>query len=382
LIGFFPRPDGSAASAARALALLAALASLPGVGVGARATAAAPAPSSVVFRFTDPRIDEASGIAVGIASPSVVYVQNDSGDEARFFALNAATGRTLATYSVPNATNVDWEDIAVARDARGVPSVWLGDIGDNAAARSEIDIYRVDEPHVDALGSDVAATTPTPQQWRLRYPSGASDAESLAVTPEGGAYIVTKSLLGDSQVFSVPVRSDATRVQALKSVGRVRFGFTGTPGGPNRFGQLTATGAALSKDGSVLAVRTYTDAYLWRVGHGGVAAAVHARPVRVALPAQPQGEGITFEGDRLLIDSEGVGSAGYAVALPAAITTPSSPSARPSAASTSVAPSTPTGTLSQHENRSSGWAQIGATVLIVALVAGTAYLMRRRRRGR
>jgi len=72
-----------------------------------------------VFRFADSRIDEASGIGVGIASPGVVYVQNDSGDAARFFAVDASTGATLAVYSVPGAQNVDWEDLAVARDARG-----------------------------------------------------------------------------------------------------------------------------------------------------------------------------------------------------------------------------------------------------------------------
>ena len=68
----------------------------------------------------DPRITEASGIAIGIASPGVVYVQNDSGDSARFFALDTRTGKTLATYTVPGAANVDWEDLAVARDRRGV----------------------------------------------------------------------------------------------------------------------------------------------------------------------------------------------------------------------------------------------------------------------
>ena len=91
-----------------------------------------------VFRFADSRIDEASGIGVGIASPGVVYVQNDSGDTTRFFAVDASTGATLAVYSVPGAQNVDWEDLAVARDARGVPSVWLADIGDNDAARHRV----------------------------------------------------------------------------------------------------------------------------------------------------------------------------------------------------------------------------------------------------
>ena len=272
----------------------------------------------LLFHLADSRIGEASGIARGIASPGVVYVQNDSGDSARFFALDARTGATLATYTVPGATNVDWEDIAVARDRRGVPSVWLADIGDNDANRAEVRVYRVDEPHVGPGDDHV---TSEPETWRLRYPGGPIDAESLAVTPGGAAYIITKALLGGSTVYALPSRPSGA-VQTVRQVGVIRFQLTGTPGGPNQFGQLTATGASLSVDGSVLAVRTYTDAYLWRVARSDVAAALRAAPVRVALPAQPQGEGIAVDGQRLLIDTEGAGSAVYAVPLPALTAAP------------------------------------------------------------
>lgn len=333
-----------------------------------------------MFRFSDPRIDEASGIAAGIASPGVLYVQNDSGDQARFFALDARTGRTLATYTVPDATNVDWEDIAVARDSRGVPSVWLADIGDNDAARSEVRIYRVDEPRVDRTQSDVAATTSEPQTWRLRYPSGATDAESLAVAPGGAAYVITKSLSGNSRVLAVSLRPDASRVQQMREIGTVRFGFTGTQGGPNLLGQLTATSAALSRDGTVLAVRTYTDAFLWRVRNSDVAAAIKTRPVRVALPAQPQGEGITVDGKRLLIDSEGVGAAVYSVALPSAVTRPELP-ASTSPRSTGRATSA-VGESGSASDRSSGWVLAGAGVLAVAVLVGGWRLIGRRGRRR
>ncbi len=361
--------------------MVAAVAALTGIGTGTPAAVAAPAGrSSALFHLTDPRIDEASGIAAGIASPGVAYVQNDSGDTARFFALDLATGRTLATYTVPGATNVDWEDIAVARDAQGRPSVWLGDIGDNDAARSEVDIYRVDEPHVDRNRTDVAADTSAPQVWRLRYPGGPNDAESLAVAPGGAAYVLTKSVTGISQLFAVPAQPDPSRVQALRPIGSVRFGFTGTPGGPNQFGQLTATAAALSRDGSLLAVRTYTDAYLWRVRAGAVGAALLAPPVRVALPAQPQGEGIAFDGARLLIDSEGVGSAVYAVPLPATITAPTrSPTPNPVTAS-GTASYPPDSSGSASAGRWSDAELVGAGLLLVALVVGAGYLLGRRHR--
>ena len=337
--------------------------------------AAAPAPQPL-FHITDPRIDEASGIARGIASPGVVYVQNDSGDSARFFALDARTGATLATYTVPDATNVDWEDIAVARDRRGVPSVWLADIGDNDSNRSEIRVYRVDEPHVRA---GTSAVTGAPEVWRLRYPSGPTDAESLAVAPGGAGYIVTKALLGGSTVYALPARPSAG-VQTLRQVGRVQFQPTGTPGGPNRIGQLTATSAAFSADGTVLAVRTYTDAYVWRVRAGEVAAALRVAPVRVALPAQPQGEGIAVDGNRLLIDSEGVDSAVYAVPLPAL---PSAASTRPSSPKPTASPSprplsTPDEDRPDRDPFPIGWVAAGLAA-VAALVVGLRRLVRRRR---
>jgi hypothetical protein len=289
------------------MALRAALAALLLVG-----------PPTPVFHLRDPRLDEISGIAVGIRSPGVVYVQNDSGDSARFFALDARTGDLLAEYDVPGARNVDWEDLAVTRDAAGTPSVWLADIGDNASNRTQLQLYRVDEPlvHRGVRGRRVA--TAAPQVLRLRYPpgSGAHDAESLAVSPAGVPYVITKSLVGRSEVFAVPDPLAYERVQTLRPVGTITFAFTGTPGPFAPLGQLTATGA--DWQGDTLVVRTYTDAYFWRIPDEALAAALQHDPVRVALPEQPQGEGICLAGDRALIDSERVGSAVYAVPVPPA----------------------------------------------------------------
>lgn len=92
---------------------------------------------------------------------------------------------------------------------------------------------------------------------------------------------MTKSLLGSSAVYAVPARPGG--VQTLRKIGEIRFALTGTPGGPAIVGQLTATGAAFSWDGTLLAVRTYTDAYLWRVTDGDVAAALRA-PRSAASP--------------------------------------------------------------------------------------------------
>jgi hypothetical protein len=355
-------------------------------------TAASPAAWGAghkLFQLTDPRLDEASGLAVGLASPSVLYAQNDSGDSARFFALDGATGATVAVCDVPGAKNVDWEDLAVTRDAAGVPSVWLADIGDNDAERAEIELYRVDEPELAASTRGATVATSPPDVWRLSYPDGAHDAESLVVNPASHRmFVLTKSVLGSSGLYEVPTNPSAARTQVLRKVGELQFDLTGTPGGPNVIGQLTATGAAMSTDGRVLAIRTYTDAYFFAVGAGDVPQAIKAKPARVALPDQPQGEGIALRAGSALIDSEGVGSWVYSVDQPALTTASPSPSrsapTRSPAPTHSAAP-TSLGSVHPTGGRGDGWdvliltgaLLVGATVVVLGCWGALTYQRRR-----
>ena len=98
---------------------------------------------------------------------------------------------------------------------------------------------------------------------------------------------------------------------AMSKVAAVNLTFTGTAGGPvGQAGQLLVTGGAVAADGSALALRTYTDAYVWPLVGSDVPAALAAAPVRIALPDSPQGEAISFAADNrnLLVASEGLPS--------------------------------------------------------------------------
>lgn len=353
---------------------------------GVLAPAAAAAPARTVCHLHDPRIDEASGLARGLASPGVVYVANDSGDSARFFALDARTCATAATITVRGARNVDWEDLAVARDAAGTPSVWLGDLGDNDADRPSVAVYRVAEPRLAAGTRGAARTVDVAATWRLRYPGGPVDAESLAVAPGGAAYVVTKSPVGASQVYRVPPRP-APGVQPLRRVAPLRL----APVGRSRFGiagALAATGAAFSPDGRRFAVRTYSGAFVWAVRGGDLAAALRTRPVAVTLPPQRQGEGVALDAGGLLLDSEGVGSAVLAVPLPAAAAASATQSA-PRSASQSAArsPASPspsgsgTGTPAGSSGGSGSWVP-GLVILGLLLVGVAAWWAGQRRPAR
>jgi hypothetical protein len=280
----------------RTLSLLGA-AAVVGLLAGPAAAQSA-AGDRVLCRFQDPAITESSGVAVGLASPGVIYTHNDSGDTARFFAVDRHTCRTVATYDVAGAHAVDWEDMAVARNGAGQSSVWLADIGDNREARSEIDLYRVDEPTV----TPGEHTLPVRNVWRLRYPDGQGhDAEALLVTPSGAAYIVTKNFLG-AEVYAVPRSPDVARVQTMRAAGRLPF--------------VEVTGGAVSPDGRIVVLRTYGDAYVWDVSAGdAVPAVLRTDPTALRLPVEPQGEAVAVSGRRLIITTEGVHSPIHSIAL-------------------------------------------------------------------
>lgn len=188
--------------------------------------------------------------------------------------------------------------------------MWIADTGDNDETRPDVLLARLIPPAGEA------------ENWRydylrLTYPDGPRNSEALFVAPEGTPYLITRDLAGHAEVFRAAVPRAVDSTVALELVGEITLTPTGTGGGPiGRLGEVLITGAAMSRDGGYLAVRTYTDAYLWPVpttsgGGSDVAAGVSVPPALVVgLPDSPQGEAITFAGDdrSLLLASEGVGS--------------------------------------------------------------------------
>ena len=95
-------------------------------------------------------LDEVSGLVASSREDGVFFVNNDSGDSARFFAIDR-TGKLLATYTYSRNAVVDCEEIArgpcdAPRDVESC--LFIGDVGDNAARRDHVVVYRVREPKV------------------------------------------------------------------------------------------------------------------------------------------------------------------------------------------------------------------------------------------
>ena len=105
-----------------------------------------------------PSLPEVSGITPSHSAPGVWWVHNDSGDQARLYAINSA-GQLLATFEVPGAQNVDWEDIGSGPGRDGSPALYIADIGDNNLSRDELVVYRVKEPDL-SKGISSGSTQP------------------------------------------------------------------------------------------------------------------------------------------------------------------------------------------------------------------------------
>jgi hypothetical protein len=257
--------------------------------------------STALFSFRDGAIVESSGIAASSSDDRVLFTHNDSGDSPRFFAVDFR-GCTLARFDVTGATATDWEDMGRSHETAGRPTLWFGDIGDNVYSRPSVQVYAVREPRISATGHGHCAQ-PADQQvsatdYELSYPDGSHNAEALMADPvTGRLYLVTKGdQAGETPtVYSapLPLRRDAVNVMHKVVELHLRD-------------PEWVTGSDISPDRRRVVVRTYTDAYEWRVHQGRVGRAMHRKPTHVALPSQPQGEaiGYTRAGHDLLVSSE------------------------------------------------------------------------------
>ena len=312
----------------------------------------APVPACTI---TDPRLGELSGLA---ADDEHWYGTNDGGTAATVFVLGKDC--QVQDEIVGSIDPYDVEDLA--RDQNG--TLWLSDTGDNDSDRETVALI---------------ALTPAGEStlYRLTYPDGKHDAEALLIDPAGVPYVITKSPLGTANVYRPAGQLTSPGPTPLEHVVSVRLTSTDTPGGPvpGIVGSVTVTGAAASPDGTAVALRTYTDAYLFPLTGGDVAAAFNSKPVRVPLPNEAQGESIAFQPDGSLISgSEGVGEPINLVAGAARLVAPKPPPGekKPAAASN----------VSGDQPEKNGLPAIPAAAVTVAAL-GVAYLLfrwvRRRR---
>ena len=231
---------------------------LAALGVACAISVGAADPVRVIGRVEHEALAEISGIVKSTLG-DFYWVHNDSGDEARLYAIDADarvlrppfTGVPEADWPghvIDGAWNFDWEDIALAD---GV--LYIADVGNNGNARRDLGVYVVNEP--DPLAIPRMRTL---NFLPVRYPDQEShpaklwhfDCEAVFVADDK-LYFITKHRrpgeIGGFEAGAKLYRLDTAftdRENVLTLVG-------------TREDVLLATGADLSPDGSRLAVSTY-----------------------------------------------------------------------------------------------------------------------------
>ena len=223
-------------------------------------------------------LDEASGIADSKANTGHLWVQQDSGNP-NDIALLSHNGALLKKIIIKSAVNRDWEDLATGiGPVTGTHYIYLADIGDNALAASEYNIYRFPEP---------TSVTDTVFNWEkitFQYPDGPHDAEAILVdNVTKDIFIITKQD-EPSRVYKIPFPQNTTSTNTVILTGTLTFS--------------GATGAAMSNDGTEILVRTYTSVYYWkRTASQSIEEALATNPATLETQFEPQGEAICFKND-------------------------------------------------------------------------------------
>jgi hypothetical protein len=230
-------------------------------------------------------IDEASGIAGSAQNDGVFFINNDSGDLPRFFAV-ADDGGNDGIFSMEPASSQDYEDVAVGPCGGGGSCVFIGDIGDNDEARSNCALYRVAEPQPSPGGEEAV----TPVRFPFVYEDGPHNAETLLVHPlTGEIVVVTKVTAGNSGIYRAPDDWAANETATLVDVGSIE-----PPEGSQRF-----TGGSVHPAGAGVLLRTYTHLFFYRAAssHAPLAETLAQTPCAIPVAVEAQGEAVTWTRD-------------------------------------------------------------------------------------
>ena len=258
-----------------------------------------------VGTILSPEITEASGLAASRVNPDAWWINNDSGDSARLFAIDGS-GALLATVSLQGAEARDWEDLAVGPPmTAGAGTVYVGDTGDNAVmrgggkGRGTMRVFRFTEPVLDRDNApqdlDVSVDT-----LHFEFPDGPHDVEAMVVDPvDGDLLVVTKDWrrTGAAAVFRAPAELVDGSTTVLEAVGSVPL----DPG-------TLVTAADVTPDGSLVALRSYGAVHLYRRPTGEpLWSAFETVPCEGPVPTELQGESLGFapDGSWYLTVSEG-----------------------------------------------------------------------------
>jgi len=262
------------------------------------------------FMLDNDDIGEASGLTKSLLNDQLLWVHNDSGDDARLFAIDSQ-GRYQGQLTLQDVRARDWEDVAsFAVDGRNF--LLIADMGDNNAVRSLLSLYIIEEPDVSTQVTPFALNTNVVRQIDFGYADGARDAESIAVDVTNQHILILSKRDTPPRLYQLPLNPPVGVRQTARLVAEV----TSIPAPTSadlqqdpHFGQLGSQPTAMDirSDGRELLIVTYKEAYRYpRAVTETWAEALAQPPITVGIPQLPQTEagGYSRDGDTVYIASE------------------------------------------------------------------------------
>ncbi len=242
-----------------------------------------------------PELTESSGLAFSTRSDDVLFSHNDSGDSSRLYAFSLK-GKFLYELQVEKAKAKDWEDMC-AFEYDGKNWLAVGDIGDNDFQHDYVSIYVFKEPKEKE--GDRKRKTEVEYELKVEYPGGPTNSEALAYDPIRHSFLLLSKENLNCTFYEVTIPENPKgdiRVKAKKVA---------------NYTIPLVTGAAISRDGTHLAICTYGPACLlernknkpdhaWEMSAGDLAKCFFE------VPPRKQGEAICFapDGKHLFLTSE------------------------------------------------------------------------------
>lgn len=222
-----------------------------------------------VCQFDDERLVEISGMARSLRHPNVLWVHNDSGDDAVVYGIDDRTCATVAELRLRGVQARDLEGLASSVDDEGRSFLWVGDIGDNRDSWPNVTVYQVREP------AKLGTRSRKANRWRFTYPDRPRNAETLLVgqlVDVPRVWVATWQLVSGG-LYSIPLRKGVSIADRVGDVGSL------------------ITDGAIHPSGNGYVLRDYFDVHVFQGSPPG------RRVVKLPLPAQLQGEAITWTAD-------------------------------------------------------------------------------------
>lgn len=255
----------------------------------------APSPVGRVVEMADRSIDESSGLAFSAIDPTCVWTHNDSGDSARLFAIETATGKVVGGCQLEAVEAIDFEAMTLVPGKR--PRLVMADCGDNLARRDFLTLYLFDEP-------DPRSRSTIPEnRWRsirFRFEDGPANCEAIGYDRgENQLVLVTKNPLPWAGVYVLPMPTDFDEPTEVNHRGEDKQSFFDRIHVARRFTSLTlpmVTGMDFDFRTGDLWLVTYWNAIKFPGGSSvNLSEQLKSEPVIMPLPRWKQVEAVAVD---------------------------------------------------------------------------------------